>query len=169
VRLVRNNDEGESTHEILSVPKAIAEAKRLGLDLVEVNGKASPPVCKFMDYERVRYDQKKRDKDKKKAVVQAQKRDEIKEIRVTAKIDSHDLNVKMNAAAKFLDAGYRVSFRIMFKKSDGILAENRAERGKEIIANVTSMLENFEIVTPPKMVGLNHMTASIHRLRAKNS
>ena len=161
------NDDGESTHEIVSVAKAIAQAKKAGLDLVEVNGKAAPPVCRFMDYERVRYDQRKREKERKKAQSQSQKRDEVKEIRLTAKIDSHDLNVKINAAARFLDAGYRVSFRIMFKNSDGIAAEKRAVRGTEIMHNVMGMLEDFEVVTAPKMVGASHMTASVNRLKKK--
>ena len=166
---MRDSDDGESSHEIVSVPKAIAEAKRAGLDLVEVNGKASPPVCRFMDYERVRYDQRKRDKEKKKVQSQMQKRDEVKEIRLTAKIDSHDLNVKINAASRFLDAGYRVTFRIMFKNSDGIAMEKRAARGAEIMHNVMGMLEDYEIVTVPKMIGSNHMSASINRSTKKKS
>ena len=105
VRMVRERDSGESTHEVVPLREAIEAARAMGLDLVEVNGKASPPVCRAMDYERVRYDQKKRVKEQKKASAAAKRRDVIKELRLTAKIDAHDLNVKINGARKFLDAG----------------------------------------------------------------
>jgi translation initiation factor IF-3 len=77
--LVRDGGDGEeSSHEIVTVAEAIELARAAGLDLVEVNGKASPPVCRLMDYERMRYDQKKRAKEQKKAQVVAQKRDVTK-------------------------------------------------------------------------------------------
>ena len=98
VRMVRESDSGESTHEVVPLREAIEAARAMGLDLVEVNGKASPPVCRAMDYERVRYDQKKRVKEQKKASAAAKRRDVIKELRLTAKIDAHDLNVKINGA-----------------------------------------------------------------------
>jgi translation initiation factor IF-3 len=167
VRLVRESDSGESTHEIMPLGEAIEAARAMGLDLVEVNGKASPPVCRAMDYERVRYDQKKRVKEQKKASAAAKRRDVIKELRLTAKIDAHDLNVKINGARKFLDAGHRVTFRILFKNSDGIALEKRPQRGAEIMDSVMGMLDDVEIVVKPKMVGPSHMTASVKRPSGK--
>jgi translation initiation factor IF-3 len=164
---VRDGEEGEPAHAVVALEEAMAAAKAVGMDLVEVNGNATPPVCRILDYERVRYDIRKRAKEQKKAVNAAQKREVIKELRLTAKIDVHDLKVKMNGAKKFLDAGNRVTFRIMFKKSDGIVLEKRATRGKEIMDNVISMLEDVEVVLKPKMVGANHMTCSLKRSTKK--
>lgn len=113
--MVRERDSGESTHEVVPLREAIEAARAMGLDLVEVNGKASPPVCRAMDYERVRYDQKKRVKEQKKASAAAKRRDVIKELRLTAKIDAHDLNVKINGARKFLNAGHRVTLEFCLK------------------------------------------------------
>ena len=165
--MVRDGEEGEPAHAVVALEEAMAAAKAVGMDLVEVNGNATPPVCRILDYERVRYDIRKRAKEQKKAVNAAQKREVIKELRLTAKIDVHDLKVKMNGAKKFLDAGNRVTFRIMFKKSDGIVLEKRATRGKEIMDNVISMLEDVEVVLKPKMVGANHMTCSLKRSTKK--
>ena len=168
VRLVRDGGEGEeASHEIVPVAEALELARAVGLDLVEVNGKASPPVCRLMDYERMRYDQKKRAKEQKKAQVMAQKRDVTKELRLTAKIDTHDLNVKISGAKKFLDAGNRVTFRIMFKNSDGIAVDKRAARGTDIMNSVIELLDDIEVVRKPTMVGANHMTASVIRPRKK--
>ena len=150
---MRDGEEGASAHEVMALEEAMAAAKAAGMDLVEVNGNASPPV----------YDIRKRAKEQKKAVSAAQKRDVIKELRLTAKIDVHDLNVKINGAKKFLDAGNRVTFRIMFKNSDGIAQDKRATRGAEIMDNIISMLEDVEVVLKPKMVGANHMTCSLKR------
>ena len=171
VRLVRELSEGEvagsgnasTSHEVVSIERALTLARRAGLDLVEVNGTQTPPVCRLMDYERVRYDQRKRAKEQKKATMQAQKRDVIKELRLTAKIDTHDLETKLSGAKKFLEAGNRVTFRIEFKNSDGIAPDKRAVKGAEIMQKVLSMLQDIEVVLAPKMVGTNHMTASVKR------
>ena len=171
VRLVRELSEDEcggngnasTSHEVVSIERALMLAKRAGLDLVEVNGTQSPPVCRLMDYERVRYDQRKRAKEQKKATMQAQKKDVIKELRLTAKIDTHDLETKLSGAKKFLEAGNRVTFRIVFKNSDGTAPDKRAVKGAEIMQKVLSMLQDTEVVLAPKMVGMNHMTMSVKR------
>ena len=156
-----------STHAVMSAREALRMARAMGLDLVEVNGTQTPPVCRMTDYERARYEQRRKMKEQKKASTKAQKRDVIKELRLTAKIDAHDLRTKMSGAKKFLEAGNRVTFRIMFKKSDGIALDKRATRGAEIMENVMSMLEDVEVVSAPKMVGLQHMTASVSPKRKK--
>ena len=79
---MRDGEEGASAHEVMALEEAMAAAKAAGMDLVEVNGNASPPVCRILDYERVRYDIRKRAKEKKKAVSAAQKRDVVKELRL---------------------------------------------------------------------------------------
>lgn len=60
-----------------------------------------------------------------------------------------------------------MTFRILFKKSDGIALEKRPERGAEIMDSVMGMLDDVEIVVKPKMVGPSHMTASVKRPSGK--
>jgi len=75
-----------------------------GLDLVEVAARARPPVCRVMDYGKFRYEQSKKASSSKASRV------EVKTITLRPKTDTHDLNVKINAARKFLAKGDRVKF-----------------------------------------------------------
>lgn len=91
VRVVDNNGEQLG---IMSVREALSIAGERGLDLVEVAPSAKPPVCRIMDYGKHRYEQSKRDKAAKKK----QKIVNVKEIRMSPKIDEHDFEVKLRAA-----------------------------------------------------------------------
>ena len=91
--------------------EAISIAAEHGLDLVEVSPNADPPVCKILDYGKFKYEeQKKRNEAKKKQKVIA-----IKEIKMRPGIDTHDYEVKMKAARKFLDNGDKVKVTIRFR------------------------------------------------------
>ena len=92
---------------IMSVREALNIAADRGLDLVEVAPNARPPVCRIMDYGKHRYEQSKRDKAAKKK----QKIVNVKEIRMSPKIDEHDFEVKLRAADRFLKAGDKVKSR----------------------------------------------------------
>jgi translation initiation factor IF-3 len=96
---------------ILSTQDALREAKKRGLDLVEVNPKAAPPVCKILDFGKYKYEEKKRARDakKKQTVV------EVKELKLRPKTDDHDLNVKLRAARKFMEAGNKVKVTVRFR------------------------------------------------------
>ena len=89
---------------IMSSRDALAVAAKAGLDLVKISPKATPPVCKVMDYGKYRFEQSKREKEAKKN----QHVVEIKEIRMSPSIDVGDLNTKLRNANKFLAAGNRV-------------------------------------------------------------
>jgi len=96
---------------VLPIDEAIAAAEGHGLDLVEVSPNAEPPVCKILDYGKYKYEeQKKRNEAKKKQKVIA-----IKEIKMRPGIDTHDYEVKMKAARKFLDNGDKVKVTIRFR------------------------------------------------------
>jgi translation initiation factor IF-3 len=96
---------------VLSTQDALREAKGRGLDLVEVNPKASPPVCKILDFGKFKYEEKKRAREakKKQAVV------EVKEIKLRPKTDDHDLNVKLRAARRFMESGNKVKVTVRFR------------------------------------------------------
>ena len=96
---------------VLQTHEALKMAHEQGLDLVEVNPKAEPPVCKILDFGKYKYDEKKKAKEakRKQTVV------EIKEIKLRPKTDDHDLAFKARAARRFLEAGHKVKFTVRFR------------------------------------------------------
>ena len=96
---------------IMSSRDALSVAAKAGMDLVKISPKATPPVCKVMDYGKFRFEQSKREKEAKKN----QHVVEIKEIRMSPGIDIGDLNTKLRNAAKFLSAGNRVKVTVRFR------------------------------------------------------
>lgn len=82
-----------------------------GLDLILVNDKSDPPVCKIVDYSKYRYMQEKKAKELKKN----SKATEIKEVKMSYKIDIHDYGVRKKNALKFLQQGNRVKCTVMFR------------------------------------------------------
>lgn len=83
----------------MSANAALELARQEGLDLVEIAATAKPPVCKIMDFGKYRYEQTRKAKEAKKN----QKQTVVKEVKVTARIDSHDLETKMSQIKKFLE------------------------------------------------------------------
>ena len=103
--IVPGNSSGEEIMlGICSLQDAISKAESMELDLVLLNDKADPPVCKVIDYGKFKYIQEKKKKDNLKKQV----RTEIKEVKMSYKIDHHDFDVRLRAVQKFLDEGDRV-------------------------------------------------------------
>ena len=96
---------------VLPIREALKLADSMELDLIEISPKAEPPVCKIMDYGKYRFEQTKREKENRKN----QKVIELKEIRLSATIDQHDMEVKAKACQKFLGNGDKVKVTIRFK------------------------------------------------------
>lgn len=96
---------------IMSVKNAMNMAAEKNLDLVKIAPQAQPPVCKIIDYGKYRFEMAKRDKEAKKK----QKVVEIKEIRLSLNIDTHDFNTKVNQAKKFIREGNKVKASIRFR------------------------------------------------------
>lgn len=96
---------------IMSSGQALKLAEEKSLDLVKIAPQANPPVCKIMDYGKYRFEQSKREKEARKH----QKTVEIKEIRLSLKIDTHDFETKVGHARKFLTAGDKVKVSIRFR------------------------------------------------------
>lgn len=103
-------DETGAQLGIMDVRSAQRLADERELDLVKVSS-GTPPTCKLMDYSKHRYDMMKREKEQKKN----QKTIEIKEIRLSATIDQHDMEVKAKACNKFLQDGNKVKVTIRFR------------------------------------------------------
>jgi len=103
--------EDGSSPGILSTREAMQLAQAAGLDLVEINPKSSPPVCKILDYGKFKYDEKK-----KAAVARkSQKQSELKELTFRPNTDEHDLGIKLQMAKEFLKDGNKVKFAIRFR------------------------------------------------------
>ncbi len=96
---------------IISTKEAMRIATERNLDLVKIAPQATPPVCRIMDYGKYKFEQAKREKEAKKN----QKVIEIKEIRLSLNIDTHDFNTKLNHAIKFLSQGNKVKVSIRFR------------------------------------------------------
>ena len=96
---------------ILNTNEAISMAKQEGLDLIEIEPNAKPPVCKIIDIGKYKYDaQKKANQAKKK-----QKKIEVKEIKLRPVTETHDYQFKIKNAQKFISKGDKVKFTIRFK------------------------------------------------------
>ncbi len=95
----------------MSARAALDLAVERNLDLVKIAPQAQPPVCRIMDYGKYKFEQAKRDKEAKKN----QKVIEIKEIRLSLNIDTHDFETKVGHAKRFLSGGNRVKVSIRFR------------------------------------------------------
>jgi len=96
---------------IYPIRQALSIAQELGLDLVEINPKAEPPVCRIMDFGKFKYEQKKQANAAKKK----QKVIEVKEVKMRPKTDQHDFDFKMKHVRRFLEEGNKAKITIRFR------------------------------------------------------
>ena len=118
--------------------EAIEQAAEVGLDLVEVSPNADPPVAKFLDVGKFKYEAQK----KANAQRKNQKTQEIKEIKMRPNIDDHDYDVKMRAMHKFIGEGDKVKVTLRFRGrelSHQQLGMNLLRRVQEDIAEVAKV------------------------------
>lgn len=108
VRLISSSGEQMG---VMSTSQALRLAEEADLDLVKISPKATPPVCKIMDYGKYRFEQGKKQKEARKN----QKIVELKEMRLSSTIDRHDMEVKAKNVLKFLKAGDKVKISIRFR------------------------------------------------------
>jgi translation initiation factor IF-3 len=125
---------------IMPTGEALRRAQDKGLDLVEVNPKADPPVCKILDFGKYKYDEKK----KAKAAKIHQSRVEIKEIKLRPKTDDHDLDFKARAAHRFLSAGNKVKFTVRFRGRE-ITHPEKAQEQLDWIVKTLEDVANVEV------------------------
>ena len=102
--------EGENLG-VMYTREAIEQAAEAGLDLVEVSPNADPPVCKFLDVGKFRYEAQK----KANLARKSQKTQEIKEIKMRPNIDDHDYEVKMRNVQRFIEDGDKVKVTLRFR------------------------------------------------------
>jgi len=133
---------------VMPPKKALAIAKELGLDLVEVSPTAKPPVCRILDFGKYLYEQSKKQKESKSTST-SQK---VKEIKLRVSIDTHDYMTKIRRAEDFLDKGNKLKISLQFR--------GREMEHKDLgIQRVKQALEDLSQVgspdNEPKLVGRN--------------
>ena len=133
---------------IISARDALNLAAEKNLDLVKIAPQATPPVCKIIDYGKYRFEQAKREKEARKN----QRVVEIKEIRLSLNIDTHDFETKKNHAVRFLSEGNKVKVSIRFRGREMRHPELGADIMKRF-AETLADVANFE--KPAKLEGRN--------------
>jgi len=141
---VRVIDADGSMLGVLQTHEALRKAQEQGLDLVEVNPKAEPPVCKILDFGKYKYEEKKKQAQARRnqAVV------EIKEVKLRPKTDDHDIDFKVKASRRFLEGGHKVKFTVRFRGRE-ITHPEKAHEQLDIILKQLEDIANVE--TRPMM------------------
>ncbi|MDR3571957.1 MAG: translation initiation factor IF-3 [Candidatus Pacebacteria bacterium] len=139
--------EGEN-FGVLTIAEAIAKARELSLDLIEISPNANPPVCKITDYGRFKYEQKKKDKE----VKQRAKVTETKEAQVKIGTSQNDMNIKASKIGSWLREGHRVKIDLFlwgrYKYMEFNFLKERLERFLAIIPESYKIAD--EIKKSPK-------------------
>jgi translation initiation factor IF-3 len=126
---------------ILETHEAFRLAQEKGLDLVEVSPDARPPVCKFMDYGRHKYEQERATRAKKRGAADSAP----KEIRFRPNTGQRDLEVKISKAKEFLESGNRVRMTVRFRGAE----MRRQDVGRETLRRATEMLAEIGKLDSP--------------------
>jgi len=133
---------------VMSSREAQNIANDANLDLVKVSPNAKPPVCKVLDYGKFRYEEMRRLKDAKKK----QKTVVIKEIRMSVRVEEHDIMVKVKNCVKFLQQGNRVKVSIRFRGREMAYTD----QGKVVLRDFASRVSEYGAIDKsPKMEGRN--------------
>ena len=131
---------------IMSLRQALEIAEQKNLDLVKIAPQANPPVCKIIDYGKYRFEQAKREKEARKN----QRVVEIKEVRLSLNIDTHDFETKRNHALRFISEGNKVKVSIRFRGRE----MGHPELGQEIMQRFAgAMSEVANVEKPAKLEG----------------
>jgi len=138
-------DDGEQLG-IMSSKDALELAIEKKLDLVKIAPTSKPPVCKIMDFGKHKYEMQKKEKEAKKK----QKTVQIKEVRLSLKIEKHDIETKANNAMKFLSKGDKVKVSLRFKGRE----MGHTKLGYEVFDRFANMIgEEGKMEGRPKMEG----------------
>jgi len=134
IRQVRLVDKDGEMVGVVPTDEARAAAAEADMDLVEVSPNADPPVCKILDYGKFKYEEKKREHEAKKK----QRGGDFKEIRLRPKTDTHDRQIKLDRARRFLREGNRVQVTLLFRGRE----MQHISRGSEVLNAVAKELED---------------------------
>jgi translation initiation factor IF-3 len=131
---------------IVKTSEAIKMAQENDVDLVEISGQSSPPVCRLMDYGKFRYQETKKQQEAKKnrKVIQ------VKEVKLRPETDENDYNIKVRALKKFLEEGDKAKITLRFRGRE----ITHSERGMKMVERIAQDLDEFgQVEQAPKFEG----------------
>jgi translation initiation factor IF-3 len=131
---------------VLPIEQALARAMDEGMDLVEVNPMAKPPVCKIMDYGKFKYDEKKKQNEAKKKQVVVQ----LKEVKLRPRTEEHDYEVKIRKIREFLHEANKARVTVMFRGRE----ITHRELGQNVLQRVIEDTREVAVIeSAPRMEG----------------
>jgi translation initiation factor IF-3 len=161
-REVRLVDPDGAQLGIKPLPEALAIAKELDLDLVEVAPMANPPVCRIMDFGKFKFDEAQRAKESRRKTVHVG----IKEMKYRPKIGPGDFDTKTRQVAKFLGEGHKVKITIMFRGREVY----HPEHGKRILDRIAEQVEGIaKVEAEPKLDNRNMIMVLAPDKRARQA
>ncbi|MFH1435678.1 MAG: translation initiation factor IF-3 [Pseudomonadota bacterium] len=124
---------------VMPTKQAQSMASQAGLDLVEINPKAVPPVCKVMDYGKFKYEKKKKEREAKKNQTVI----ELKEVKFRPNTDSHDIGVKTRNIKRFLEEKNKAKLTVRFRGRE--MAHK--EIGRQLLMRVAESVAELGVIT----------------------
>lgn len=133
--------------DVLPTHKAIAEAEAEGLDLVLINDRSDPPICKILDVTKYKYELQRKEKEAAKA--QREARISIKEVQFKPNIDEHDFQTKCRRITKFIDNGDKVKILVQFRGRE----RQHTELGYDVLTRIIESVDNIAYDGTPQFAG----------------
>lgn len=127
---------------IMNTSEALILAQEQNLDLVEINPKTSPPLCKLINFGKYKYEEKKKQAESKKN----QKNQEIKEITFRPNTDENDLNHKTEQAKQFLNDGNKVKFTIRFRGREIVHPQVGKDRLEWVFNQLSGLIQSVPFI-----------------------
>ena len=152
-REVRVVDQNGEQMGVMPIEQALQLAEEKELDLVKIAPQARPPVCKLMDYGKYRFEQNK----KVREIRKNQKVIEVKEVRLSATIEEHDIDVKYKNAVKFLKDGNKVKVTIRFRGRQ----ITHSEIGREVMHEFAERVKDYGTVDKAPVIEGRNMSMMI--------
>lgn len=144
---------------IKSKEEALTLASYAGFDLVLITDKGDESVCKLMDYNKYKYEKKKKLKESQKK--QRENNAELKEYRLSPNIDIHDFNTKLTNAKKYLEKGHKVKLSIRFRGRE----MQFTNKGKEVILKFAENLSDVAILEATPILDGRNMMAMLSPIK----
>ena len=157
--MVRVVDQDGSQLDVMPIEEALRLAEERELDLVKIAPQARPPVCKLMDYGKYRFEQNKKTREIRKN----QKVITVKEVRLSATIEDHDIDVRVKNAIKFLQDGDKVKVSIRFRGRQ----ITHSEIGREVMQDFAERIKEYAVVDRAPVVEGRNMTMMLSPKDAK--
>lgn|SRR5574344_2067903 len=146
---------------VKSVKDALTLAGYAGFDLVLMNSTSNPPVCKIMDYNKFKYENKKRTKENVKR--QRETSLDMKEYRLSVAIDIHDFNTRVNNAGKYLEKGHKIKGSIKFRGREMA----HPELGREVLERFAEALNELATIEQKPSLDGRYMTLILTPIKKK--